>query len=381
MFAKTEKVVFSAEIGEAKMNEYKLQEEIERYLNGEMSPEELIQFELLRKESTAIDTKVNEHQDFTKLLKQYSDRLALENRLNAIHDEIDVHTLADELMVHPSWIVQLWRNHHSKISVAASVAIFAFLSIMFLTGKMTNQDSQYIQLRREVGNLKNKTDKINQKLTQNGRAERSNNAERFSGTGFAITSSGLIATNYHVISGADSVYVQNATGKSFKAKVLYTEPQNDIAILKIVDTSFRNLGAIPYTFKKAESDLAESVYTYGYPQDSPHFDEGKVTSAVGLNGDSLDYQISIAINPGNSGSPLMDSRGNVVGIIQGKQTQLEGVHFAVKASYLLSAIHNIPADSLTKKINLNTKNTLAGLTRVQQVKKLNNYVFIVKVYQ
>jgi serine protease Do len=363
------------------MNEYKLQEEIERYLNGEMSPEELIQFELLRKDSTAIDTKVTEHQDFTKLLKQYSDRLALENRLNAIHDEIDVHTLADELMVHPSWVVQLWRNHHSKISVAASVAIFAFLSIMFLTGKMTNQDSQYIQLRREVGNLKNKTDKINQKLTQNGRAERSNNAERFSGTGFAITSSGLIATNYHVISGADSVYVQNAAGKSFKAKVLYTEPASDIAILKIVDTSFRNLGAIPYTFKKAESDLAESVYTYGYPQDSPVFNEGKVTSAVGLNGDSLDYQISIPINAGNSGSPLMDNRGNVIGIVQAKQTQLEGVHFAVKASYLLSAIHNIPADSLTKKINLNTKNTLAGLTRVQQVKKLNNYVFIVKVYQ
>ena len=363
------------------MNEYKLQEEIERYLNGEMSPEEIKQFELLRKENTAIDAKINEHQDFTRLLKQYSDRLALENRLNAIHDEIDVHTLTDELMVHPSWIVQLWRNHHSKISVAASVAIFAFLSVMFLTGKMTDQDSQYIQLRREVGNLKNKTDKINQKLTQNGKAERFNNTERFRGTGFAITSNGLIATNYHVINGADSVYVQNGAGKSFKAKVLYTEPQNDIAILKIVDTSFRNLGTIPYTIKKTESDLAESVYTYGYPQDAPHFDEGKVTSAVGLNGDSLDYQISIPINAGNSGSPLMDSRGNVVGIIQAKQTQLEGVHFAVKSSYLLSAIHNIPADSLTKRINLNTKNTLAGLTRVQQVKKLNNYVFIVKVYQ
>jgi len=57
------------------------------------------------------------------------------------------------------------------------------------------------------------------------------------------------------------------------------------------------------------------------------------------------------------------------------------VHFAVKTSYLLDAIHNIPADSLTRKINLNTKNTLAGLSLVQQVKKLNNYVFIVKVYQ
>jgi serine protease Do len=363
------------------MNEYKLQEDIERYLNGEMSPEERDQFELLRKESTVINNKINEHQDFTKLLKQYSDRLALEGRLNAIHDEIDVHTLTEELMIHPSWVVRLWRNHHSKISVAASVAIFAVLSVMFLTGKMTNQDSQYLQLRNEVGRLKHNTDNINRTLSQGNSVVKTVNDEKFQGTGFAITSNGLIATNYHVINGADSVYVQNGAGKSFKVKVLYTEPENDIAILKIVDTSFRNLGAIPYTFKKGESDLAESVYTYGYPQNSPHFDEGKVTSDVGLNGDSLDYQISITINAGNSGSPLLDNRGNIVGIVQAKQTQLEGVHFAVKTSYLLDAIHNIPTDSLTKKINLNTKNTLAGLSTPQQIKKLKNYVFIVKVYQ
>ena len=204
--------------------------------------------------------------------------------------------------------------------------------------------------------------------------------DSFRGTGFAITSGGLVATNYHVVKDADSVYVQNAAGKSFKAKVLYTEPQNDIAILKITDTSFRNLGAIPYTFKRTESDLAEGVYTYGYPQDAPVYDVGVLTSANGLNGDSLDYQISIPINPGNSGGPLMDNRGNVIGIVQAKQTQLEGVHFAVKASYLLNAIQNIPADSLNKKISLNTKNTLGNLNAVQQLKKLKNYVFMVKVY-
>ncbi|WP_183579838.1 S1C family serine protease [Mucilaginibacter sp. X5P1] len=363
------------------MNDSNLLEEIERYLNGEMTPQEHKQFELLRKGDTAINNKIAEHEEFAKVLKQYGDRLALETRLNAIHDEIDVHTLAEELIVHPSRIVSLWRNHHSKISVAASIAIFAILSTLFITGNLSNQESKYIQLRREVGILKQKTETLNKKAAQGTIRPVISATDRFRGTGFAITTNGLIATNYHVVNGADSIYVQNAAGKSFKAKVLYTEPQNDIAILKIVDTSFRSLGTIPYTIKKAESDLAESVYTYGYPQDAPHFDEGKVTSAVGLNGDSLDYQISIAINPGNSGSPLMDNRGNVVGIIQGKQTQLEGVHFAVKASYLLSAIHNIPSDSLTGKINLNTKNTLAGLTRVQQVKKLNNYVFIVKVYQ
>jgi S1-C subfamily serine protease len=169
--------------------------------------------------------------------------------------------------------------------------------------------------------------------------------------------------------------VQNAAGKSFKAKVLYTEPENDIAILKITDTAFKTLGAIPYTFKKSASDIAESVYTYGYPQDQAIFGDGKLTAANGLNGDSLDYQISIPINPGNSGGPLWDSKGNIIGIVQAKETHLEGVHLAVKTSYLLSAV-----DSLGQKVTLNTKNTLANLTPEQQLKKVKNFVFMVKVY-
>jgi len=210
------------------MNDGKLLEEIERYLTGEMTPQEHKQFELLRKGDTAINAKITEHQEFAKLLKQYSDRLALENRLNAIHDEIDVHTLTEELIVHPSLIVRLWRNHHSKISLAASILIFAILGTLFVTGNLSNQDSKYIQLRREVGNLKQKTESLNRKVTQSANRNGVTVMDRFRGTGFAITSNGLIATNYHVINGADSVYVQNAAGKSFKAKVLYTEPENDI---------------------------------------------------------------------------------------------------------------------------------------------------------
>ena len=358
------------------MNEVKLQDEIERYLNGEMSAAGRKAFDLLRKEDASIDAKVTEQKEFTKILRQYSDRLALENRLNAIHSEIDVHTMAEDLMIHPSYVVRLWRNHHSKISVAASIAIFAILCTLFVTGYFNNQDSKYSLLSREVVNLKHKTDKLDQKVTQTASTRTGKvTTDRFRGTGFAITSNGLIVTNYHVVSEYDSVYVQNAAGKSFKAKVLYTEPQNDIAILKITDTAFKTLSAIPYTFKKAESDLAESVYTYGYPQDSGVYGKGELTSSNGLNGDSLDYQISIPINPGNSGGPLWDSKGNIIGIVQAKQTQLEGAHFAVKTSYLLSAI-----DSLDQKVTLNTKNTLANLTPVQQLKKLKNYVFMVKVY-
>jgi len=357
------------------MNEVKLQDEIERYLNGQMSAAERKAFDMLRKEDASIDAKVTEHQEFTKILRQYSDRLALEGRLNAIHSEIDTHTLAEDLMIHPSFVVRLWRNHHSKISVAASIAIFAILSTLFVTGYFNNQDSKYNLLSRKVVSLETKTDKLGQKVAQTTGKQAHVTMDRFRGTGFAITSNGLLVTNYHVVSEYDSVYVQNAAGKSFKAKVLYTEPENDIAILKITDTAFKALAPIPYTFKKSATDLAESVYTYGYPQDSGVYGKGEVTSANGLNGDSLDYQISIPINPGNSGGPLWDSKGNIIGIVQAKQTQFEGAHFAVKTAYLLSAI-----DSLDQKVILNTKNTLANLTPVQQLKKLKNYVFMVKVY-
>ncbi len=358
------------------MRDEELSEVIERYLNGELNAVERAQFEQLRKENADIDNQVIGHQQFTGLLKQYGERVALEKRLNAIHQEIDVHALAEEVMIHPSWIVQLWRNHHSKISVAASIAIFAILSTLFITGNLNN-NSSYTELRREVDRLRYNQSHVTTSIKQ---SPSKGTADKYRGTGFAITSNGLIATNYHVISGADSVYVQDASGKSFKVKVLYFEQQNDIAILKITDTSFKGLGAIPYTFKRSESDLAENVYTYGYPQDSPVYGDGKLTSANGLNGDSIDYQISVPINPGNSGGPLFDSRGNIIGIVKAKQSHLEGANFALKSTYLLDAIQNLPVDSLNKKPNLNTKNSLANLSRVQQIKKLQNYVFMVKVY-
>lgn len=363
------------------MRDEQLLEVIERYLNGEMNADERKVFEQFRIENAEVDQRVIEHQQFTGMLKQYGERVELENRLNAIHQEIDVHALTEEVIIHPSWIVQLWRDHHSKISVAASIAIFAILATLFVTGSLSNK-STYEELRREVAQLRynqNKTRYATQ--VANAKSSHPVSTDKYRGTGFAITSNGLIATNYHVISGNDSVYVQNAAGKSYKVKVLYTDPKTDVAILKITDSTFTGLGTIPYTFRRSESDLAENVFTYGYPQDSPVYGYGSVTSENGLNNDSLDYQISVPINPGNSGGPLFDGKGNVIGIVKAKQTLLEGAHFALKSSYLLAAIDSLSADSLTKHpVVLNTKNTLTGLTRQQQIKKLQNYVFLVKVY-
>lgn len=364
------------------MSDNQLFEVIERYLNGEMSREEATRFELLRNENAAVNNLVTEHRDFTNLIKQYGERMELERRLDAIHDEIDVHALTEELQVHPSWIVQLWRNHHSKISVAASIAIFAVLCTMFFTGYLANQNVNYVKLKGDVDRIKQSTDRLNHRVNNLSTrpAKPAVNPGKYRGTGFAISSNGYIVTDFHVINGADSVYVQNIDGKSYKTKVVYTEPQSDIAVLEITDTAFRTLGTIPYNLKKGKSDLGEEVYTLGYPTDSINFGPGFLTSGSGFNGDSTAYQVSIPLNFGNSGGPLMDTKGNLIGVINAKQTNVPGAAFAIKSSYLLKAIQDIPADSLKKPLHLNSKNTLTGLSRQQQIKKLQNYVFMVKVY-
>ncbi len=381
MPAKAEEIVFSAEIERSKaMIDNQLTEVIERYLNNEMGKDERASFEKLRNENADVNKQVIEHKHFTNLIKQYGERLELEQRLNAIHSEIDVHTLKEELMIHPSWVVQLWRNHHSKISVAASIAIFAVLCTMFFTGYLANRQGNYDQLKREVDKMQQKTDKINDKITRlNAPRKTTENPGKFRGTGFAISSNGYIVTDYHVVNNADSVYVQSADGKSYRTKVIYTEPQTDIAVLQINDATFKNLGAIPYAFKKAETDIGENVFTIGYPRDAMVLGPGFLTASSGYQGDTSAYQVSIPVDFGNSGGPLLDSHGNVIGIINARQTHVEGAAFAVKSNYLIKAIQDIP-DSLRGNLTINSKNVLSGLSRVQQIKKLQPYVFMVKVY-
>jgi serine protease Do len=362
------------------MSENQLLETIERYLNGEMKADERKKFELLRKEDAELDSKVVEHKFFTNLLKQYGERVELESRLDAIHDEIDVHTLKESLMVHPVWIVQMWRNHHSKISVAASIVIGGVFTFMLITGKFNNNNSNIEQLKNEVNQLHKSTNSAIKSINDIKSGKGTSAPDRYTATGFAITSDGLIATNYHVVRDASAVSVQSADGTTYKAEVLYTEPLHDIAILKITDSTFEKLGTIPYTFKRTEGNIAELISTYGYPDGTEAYSQGYLSSLYGQNGDTLHYKVTMPINPGNSGGPLWDSKGNVIGITDSKQAALEGEHFAIKAKYLLDAIKNIPADSLDNKITLSKKNTLTGLTEAQKMAKAKNFVFMVKVY-
>lgn len=363
-------------------NDLELDAIIEDYLLGKLNAQEIEAFEQLRRNDATVDHKVVSHKFFLESMGTFAEQLRLKEQLNHIHSEIDVEGLADALRPHPSKIVQLWRKNKSVVAVAASFIVLSLVSIYSIQHN-SKQEANYEKMSRELSRVKQSQNNLVLDIKANTQhnSPKKANPGNFGGTGFAVSTNGYILTNLHVVNGADSLYVQNSKGESFKVKSVYTDPQNDIAILKISDKHFNGLSTIPYTIKKSISNIGENVYTLGYPKDDIVLGEGSVSSRSGFIGDTTQYQVSILVNPGNSGGPLLDNNGNLVGIISGKQDQTEGAAFAIKSKYILEAMRAIPQDSLgVNRLGTNKKSLLAGLKRTKQIEKLEDYVFMIKVY-
>jgi hypothetical protein len=252
-------------------------------------------------------------------------------------------------------------------------------------GNKSENDNAYISFDPGLMNLvmqdKDKTTYIKLYPTANDNVS-INNFGPSSGTGFGISSNGLIVTNSHVVNGSSKITVRGINGdfsKSYSAKVITEDKNNDLAIIQINDPSFISLGNIPYTIANKGSDVGASVFALGYPLKTVMGDEIKLTNGIissksGFKGDVTSYQISVPLQPGNSGGPLFDFNGDLIGIVNAKLTIGENVSYAVKASYLRNLIELLP---ITPK--LQTVNLIAGKNLTDQVKIINKYVYLVEV--
>lgn len=215
-------------------------------------------------------------------------------------------------------------------------------------------------------------------------AKKTNKIEKSSGTGYAISSNGYIVTNSHVINGATSIKIRGINGsfsKAYTAKVIIEDKNNDLAILKIDDPSFTTIGAIPYVISNHSSDVGSSVFVLGYPLRATMGDEVKLTNGIissksGFQGDVTSYQTTAPIQPGNSGGPLFDSKGNIIGIINAKHGGAENASYAIKASYLLNLIDLLPTPPKLQKTSF-----VSGKTLTEQVKILKKFTYIIEVNQ
>lgn len=214
------------------------------------------------------------------------------------------------------------------------------------------------------------------------------------GTGFLFAKSGLVATNYHVVSERKDLRVfLPESNVSFYANVELKDISNDLVILRLTNFDYEHIyfGEIPYAIKSSSTvQLGEQVFTLGFPLgkllgESAKFSDGTISSLSGLMGTANLFQINNPIQPGNSGGPLFDKRGNVVGIVLASldakffyeklDTIPQNVNFAIKSDYLISLISMLPEkDSI-----LSRKGSLQNKTQEEQVNALIPYIITVYV--
>ncbi len=144
------------------------------------------------------------------------------------------------------------------------------------------------------------------------------------GTGFFITADGDFVTNQHVVDGCNAVYVDGARS----ARLVAADPVNDLALLR-VDADYDDHARIR---PGGRAKLGEEVFTFGYPytgvlSSSGSFTRGHVSSLAGVASDTGKLQITTPIQPGNSGGALVDTEGEVVGVVVAK---LDALRFAVE---------------------------------------------------
>ena len=159
---------------------------------------------------------------------------------------------------------------------------------------------------------------------------RGESPRRGAGTGFVIDERGYILTNHHVIENAERITVKFTDGRSIRADVIGSDPDTDIALIKVV---------APHKFAHAtlgnsdELRVGEWVCAIGNPLAYEHTVTVGVVSFIGrkLFDTSLDnyIQTDAAINFGNSGGPLINSRGEVIGINSAISRQASSIGFAV----------------------------------------------------
>lgn len=205
--------------------------------------------------------------------------------------------------------------------------------------------------------------------------------EEWSGTGFALLD-GLIVTNNHVIEDAKQIKIYGIMGdfnKGFEAKVIARDKVCDIALLKLNNFENSKLwGNLPYTIKFDMAEVGEKVFALGYPLIGSMGEEVKLTDGIissrsGFNGDVTTYQISVPIQPGNSGGPMFNENGDIIGIVCAKHMYADNAGYAIKSSYLNNLVECVIDYSVLPKTS-----TLIGLTLPEQIKILRNYVFLIK---
>src|SRR5882672_7064456 len=186
-----------------------------------------------------------------------------------------------------------------------------------------------------------------------------------SGSGFVISSDGFIVTNNHVIENAHDIKVSLADGRTVNAELKGTDPSTDIAVLKIYETGLKAL-----SFANSEAlQPGQIAIAIGNPLGLQHTVTAGVVSALGRtlrasNGRLIDdiIQTDASLNPGNSGGPLVNSMGQVIGVNTATIASAQGLCFAVSSNLAAYVAGKLIMDGRVKRAYLGIAGQMVNLS-------------------
>ncbi len=232
------------------------------------------------------------------------------------------------------------------------------------------------------------TEALTNKLTIDGKG--------ISGSGILVDKRGYIITSYNVIEGANGNSKQitvmlpklnNETDVNLQAKwsakIVKADSKLNLALLQIDTPLFNICDGIPYQFESKEADIGEKVFTLGYPLVSsmgmhPKLAVGAISSVRGYKNAESYYQTSVQVYAGNSGSPLFDYQGNLLGILKSKHVDASKVSYALKSSAIIQFLEQTGLFDINEL--LTSSNTLKGQPFTEQIKLLQPFVFYISCY-
>jgi hypothetical protein len=202
------------------------------------------------------------------------------------------------------------------------------------------------------------------------------------GSGFAVSANGLVATNYHVIEGGKTIHVRGVNGKSNQkliAEVVAKDKQKDLAILKITDKNFTKTNELPYSLSTTDEKMGAEVFSLGFPKpgvfgDEPKFTDGKVSATKGLLDNEMHYQMTVPITYGNSGGPIFNKLGQVIGVsVAGTlDVELLTASYSIKSKYLIDLLKTVTEYTPASKEPSTT-------SLEDQIEAYKNFVYLIEV--
>ena len=202
------------------------------------------------------------------------------------------------------------------------------------------------------------------------------------GTAFCIHPEGFFVTAAHVVQGTNSLKIRTEKG-IVPARVISSDEGLDIALLKVEGKGFTTIPLVSSSAVKT----GQKVFTIGFPNIEvqgfePKYTEGVISSLTGVQNNPRFFQISVAVQPGNSGGPLVDEKGRVIGIVNAKLDDIaalvvtgsvpQNVNYAVKSSFVLPLLENVEG--------LKEMPKAAELSREEAIQKAKSAVGLVLCY-